>query len=295
MAREPAGPPGPLVPVEDPDDERLGDYRHLKDPAARAAIEQGGGIFTIEGRLAVENALASGVEFCSLLIEDRQSTALAGLVRALSATGAAIYVAPQRVIDATVGFPLHRGVVATARRPSPRPFVELVTEAAASTEPTRLVLAEGLNDHENLGALFRNAAAFGASAVLLDPTCADPLYRRSVRVSLGHVCSVPFARLEPWPDGFSLLRRHDIAVVALAPPGRATPQPGSASVGLAGLAARLCRHAGVALVVGAEGPGLSPGALEHADVVATIAMARGVDSLNVATAAAVALYELAVR
>ncbi|MDA8297245.1 MAG: RNA methyltransferase [Actinomycetota bacterium] len=295
MAPEPARPPGPLLAIEDPGDERLGDYRRLKDPAARAVIEQGGGIFTIEGRLAVANALAAGIEFCSLLVEDRRAGALSGLIDALSATGAPIYLASQPVIAATVGFPLHRGVVATARRPTPRRFAELVAEAAAGPAPARLVLAEGLNDHENLGALFRNAAAFGASAVLLDPTCADPLYRRSVRVSLGHVCSVPFARLEPWPDGLSLLRRHDIAVVALAPPAPAHRQPGAASPGLAELAVRRCRHAGIALAVGAEGPGLSPAVLERADLVVAIPMAPGVDSLNVATAAAIALYELAVR
>ncbi len=295
MAPERALRPGPLLAVEDPSDERLSDYRSLKDPAARAAIAQDRGIFTIEGRLAVTNALASGVDFCSLLIDDHQAGALSDLVDALRETGAPVYVAPRAVVAATVGFPLHRGVVATARRPAPRPFGELVAEAARGTHPARLVLAEGLNDHENLGALFRNAAAFGTSAVLLDPTCADPLYRRSVRVSLGHVCALPFARLAPWPEGFSLLRHHGIAVVALVPPERARDQQGGTGIALAGLASRLAGHHGIAIVVGAEGPGLSRAALEFADHVVAIPMANGVDSLNVATAAAIALYELAAR
>jgi tRNA G18 (ribose-2'-O)-methylase SpoU len=154
---------------------------------------------------------------------------------------------------------------------------------------------EGVNDHENLGAIFRNAAAFGVSAVLMDPTSADPLYRRSVRVSVGHVLSVPFARLAPWPHALAQLRDVGILVAALAPqPSPMTglhPPPCS----IASLGAHLRRRTvtAVAVLLGAEGAGLSPAALSSADVTVSIPMAPGVDSVNVATAAAIAFHELA--
>jgi len=150
---------------------------------------------------------------------------------------------------------------------------------------------EGLNDPENIGALFRNAAAFGVAGVLLDPTCADPLYRRSVRVSSGHSLHLPFARLNPWPEGLDRVRASGFVVCALAPhPKGRTP------VDLRGLRTRLDGRVpapvGVALLVGAEGAGLSGAALAAADEIVTIPMAPGVDSLNVATAAAVAFERL---
>jgi tRNA G18 (ribose-2'-O)-methylase SpoU len=175
-----------------------------------------------------------------------------------------------------VGFHLNRGVLAVADR-------------APSMDPARLaagarVLAvlEGVNDHENLGALFRNAAAFGVGGVLLGPRCADPLYRRSVRVSMGHVLRVPFADLPadpPWPASLEPLRAGGRRVIALSPRPSAIPL---ASAGLAG--------ARVALLLGAEGPGLSDAALAAADDLVRIPMADGVDSLNVAAAAAVAFH-----
>jgi tRNA G18 (ribose-2'-O)-methylase SpoU len=159
-----------------------------------------------------------------------------------------------------------------------------------------LAALEGLNDHENIGSLFRNAAAFGVAGVLLDPTCADPLYRRSVRVSVGHVLHVPFARLEPWPSGLDQVRQAGFAVAALAP----SPPEGTrvAAVDLGDLRAWLAtaatgHPAGVALLLGAEGPGLSHAALAASDVVVRIPMADSVDSLNVATAAALAFHTLA--
>jgi tRNA G18 (ribose-2'-O)-methylase SpoU len=142
---------------------------------------------------------------------------------------------------------------------------------------------EGLNDHENLGALFRNAAAFGVDAVLADPTTADPLYRRSVRVSLGHVLRVPWTRLPDWPDGLASLKAEGFVLVALTPSADAEP--------IAALAAD--PPARVALLLGAEGPGLSGAALAAADRRVRIPIAEGVDSLNVATAAAIAFHRLA--
>jgi tRNA G18 (ribose-2'-O)-methylase SpoU len=192
-----------------------------------------------------------------------------------------LFVATQAVVEATVGFRLHRGVVACASRVAP------VDAAAVVRSARRLLVIEGVNDHENLGGLFRNAAAFGVDAVLLDPTTADPLYRRSVRVSLGHVLRVPFARLEPWPAALELLHTAGVATVALTPDLSATP--------IARLAAELAarhRPTPLALIVGAEGPGLTAATRRASAQRVRIPMADGVDSLNVATAAAVALHAL---
>ncbi len=156
-----------------------------------------------------------------------------------------------------------------------------------------IAVLEGLNDHENIGALFRNAAAFGAVGLLLDPTCADPLYRRSIRVSVGHVLHLPFARLSPWPDGLDQVRAAGFIVAALSP--RPPAHGRIPVVGLAQLRSQLSgpdHPFGVALLLGAEGPGLTDPALARSDVIVPIPMADGVDSLNVATAAAVALHAL---
>lgn len=276
----------------------------------------------VEGRVAVAQLLRSPYPVRSLLVDDHQVTAAADLVSAARALGAPVYVGSRSVVAATVGFSLHRGVVAVADRiPAPDP-ARLLAQAArgASTGGGRPIVAvsEGLNDHENIGALFRNAAAFGVGAVLLDSTCADPLYRRSVRVSAGHVLHVPFARLTPWPEALAQVRAAGFVVVALAPrlpagaqrapvpldllaapgPGVDMPETARSSAALSTEvvtgpgAPRTRTQRGVAVVVGAEGPGLSPAAVDAADVVATIPMAAGVDSLNVATAAAIAFHRL---
>jgi tRNA G18 (ribose-2'-O)-methylase SpoU len=162
--------------------------------------------------------------------------------------------------------------------------------------PPVVAVLEGLNDHENIGALFRNAAAFAVGGVLLDPTCADPLYRRSVRVSVGHVLHMPFARVAPWPAGLAMLRTAGFVIAALAPPSPAAT--GAPALSLAELKVRISgpgRPAGVAVLLGAEGPGLTAAALAASDIVVSISMAKGVDSVNVATAAAVAFHSLTDR
>jgi tRNA G18 (ribose-2'-O)-methylase SpoU len=183
---------------------------------------------------------------------------------------------PAELVEIT-GFAFHRGVLATARRLPHPPLDEVASPAR------RLLVTEGVNDHENLGALFRNAAALGIDGALLDPTTADPLYRRSVRVSLGHVLRVPWTRVERWPAALDDLRARGVTTVALS--------PAAGAVDIDELAADPPDR--IAFLVGAEGPGLTPGALEAADMRVRIPIATGVDSLNVATAAAIAFHRLA--
>jgi tRNA G18 (ribose-2'-O)-methylase SpoU len=185
----------------------------------------------------------------------------------------------QPEVERLTGFAFHRGLLASAsRRPLPDPRA-LVAGAV------RVAVLEGLNDHENLGALFRNARAFGVEAVLLDPTTADPLYRRSVRVSQGHVLHVPWSRLDSWPGGLGDLRDDGFTLVALT--------PGPATVTLDDLAA--APPARVAFLLGAEGPGLTAAARAQAHASVRIPMRPEVDSLNVATAAALAFHGLQPR
>jgi tRNA G18 (ribose-2'-O)-methylase SpoU len=293
----PASALGPLIGVSDPDDPRLALYRDLNDPAGRIRLEADESVFVVEGRLAVGRLLTSAYVVRSLLVDDHQVTAAGDLVAATRARGAPVFVGSRPVVAGTVGFALHRGVVAVATRPAPLDAGQLLTgagETATAEKPPLVAVLEGLNDHENVGALFRNAAAFGVRGVLLDPTSADPLYRRSVRVSVGHVLHVPFARLVPWPRGLHQVRSAGFVVAALSP--RPTAPTRVTVVSLAELEARMSgsgHPAGVALLLGAEAPGLTEEARAAADVVVHIPMADGVDSLNVATAAAVAFHALA--
>lgn len=251
--------------VDTPDDERLADYRHLKDVTARRE-----GVVLAEGELVVRSLLRSALTVRSVFLTPTRFEALAD---ALAEVAVPVYVAPLDVLRSVTGFDIHRGAIAAADRPASAVAAALLEGAR------RVVVLEGVNDAENLGSVFRNAAAFGCDAVLLSPTCADPMSRRAVRVSMGNALHVPWARLEPWPDGLGEVRRAGMSVVALTPGADAAP--------LARVASER-----VALLLGAEGPGLSPDALAAADRRARVPMAPGVDSLNVATAAAVALYEL---
>lgn len=285
---------GPLVFVDYPGDERLREYRDLNDRELRQRVDAEGQIFVVEGRIAVQRLLSSAYKVRSLLIDDHQAVALSGVVETVRATGAPVYIGTREVVAETVGFNIHRGVVAVAYRPPPVDPGELIARVLARALQTgrRAVLAivEGVNDHENLGALFRNAAAFGVRAVLLDPSCADPLYRRSVRVSVGHVLLTPFARLEPWPAALDDLHAAGFTLLALAPDshdyGQSRPR-----VGLEELLGTSL-GTGVGLLLGAEGNGLSASAVGAADAVVSIPMTTGVDSVNVATAAAIAFYRL---
>lgn len=253
-------------------------------------------MFVVEGARAIRHLLDGGWAVESLLLSTARARARPDLVDDASAAGATVYCAAQEVFDRITGFHAHRGALALARRPPARTVGEV-------TEGKRLALVvEGVNDHENLGALFRTAAAFGVGAVILDPLTADPLYRRSVRVSVGHVLRVPFARASSWPGDLEALRSAGWRVVALTPAGERTLDElvagGEAVAGASGgaggeAAAGASVRARWAVMVGAEDLGVSAPALRASDVTVRIPMAPGVDSLNVATAAAVALSRLA--
>ncbi len=267
--------------VEDPEDPRLADYRHLNDATARRAVLEGADpCVVVEGVLALERVLAGGPPLRSVLVTPPRAASLAELLGSVP-EAVPVLVAGREVLRDVAGFDVHRGVLASASRP------EVPEPAALLRRARRVVVGEALNDHENLGALFRNAAATGVDAVLLDDRSADPWYRRAVRVSLGWAAVLPHARLGPLPAGYDVLRDHGFRVVAL------TPSAGAVAVDRAADAGLLDDR--VALVVGAEGPGLTEAAISGADERVRVPMPEGVDSLNVATALAVVASFAAAR
>ncbi len=260
-----------ITPVDDAADPRLDDYRDLTAADRRPDRPGGRGLVIAEGVVVVRRLLDSPYPVRSLMGVPRR---LAELGPDLDAVDVPAYAVDADTMAAAVGFHLNRGVLAVADRAAPVDGIALARSARV------LAVCEGVNDHENLGSLFRNAAALGVDGLLLGPRCSDPLYRRSVRVSMGHVLRVPFAELPgPWPAALDGLRAAGLTVAAL------TPAPTAVPLAAAGLAGRR-----TALLLGAEGPGLTPEALAAADVAVRIPMASGVDSLNVATAAAIAFH-----
>jgi tRNA G18 (ribose-2'-O)-methylase SpoU len=255
--------------ITDPDDPRLADYRALTDVDLRTKFEAPHGLFIGEGELVLRRALAAGYRARSILVDAKRVGQVADL-----GDCAPIFAAEPEVMERLTGFHVHRGVLASFHR-RPLPTAAEVLRAA-----NRVVILEDVNNHTNVGAVFRGAAALGMDAVLLSPSCADPLYRRSVRVSMGEVFAVPYARLEPWPAALSTL--DGFTVLALTPAPDALP--------IQQLTA--AQRARPALLLGAEGTGLSAGAMQAADARVVIPMSRGVDSLNIAAAAAVACWEL---
>ena len=255
----------PVITIDDPADMRLSDYVGLSDPQLRRRVEIERGFFVAESPLVVRALLRSGRIVRSVLLTPAQHDALEP---ALAGLAAPVYVAPPEILRQVVGFDLHRGAVASAERwlvPDP---------SAVLGSARRVAVLEKLTDHENLGGVFRNAAAFGIDAVLLDAECADPLYRRCVRVSIGHVLTVPWTRA----SGLDELRAAGFTLVAFTPAPGASPLPAFAWPERS------------AMLFGTEGPGLSADWLAAADVHVRIPMQPGVDSLNVATAAAIAFY-----
>jgi len=275
--------PVPFSPITDLDDPRIADYRHVSD--GRLLEEKG--LFVAEGRLVVERVL-----------EDPRYRVRSVLVREKGDGGNfpteivpgnyprplfPVYTASPDLLRRLTGFNFHRGSLALVERPAPVPAPEVL--AGLATDAVVVALEE-ITNADNVGGVFRNAAAFGAGAVLLSPGCCDPLYRKAIRTSMAAVLRVPFARVAPWPDGLSALRAAGFAMVAL------TPAAGARD--LAAFARDPGRPRRLALLVGTEGGGLSAAAESMADARVRIPMAPAVDSLNLATAAGVALYELTV-
>jgi tRNA G18 (ribose-2'-O)-methylase SpoU len=265
-------PPVQLIEVTDAADPRLADFRGLTDADVRADRR---GVVIAEGLNVVERMVASPYRVRAVIGVPARLDALTPVLEPLDIPA---YAMDKWLLSEVVGFHVTRGVLASADRPQPPDRAGLADLLAGAT---RLAILESLNDFENLGALFRNAAAFGVDAVLLDPRCADPLYRRSVRVSMGHVLRVPFAVLPgAWPDSLELVRQSGFTVLAM------TPRADALRLASVPVPPRW------ALLLGAEGPGLSEPAIAAADRLVRIPMAAGVDSLNVATAAAVGFAAL---
>lgn len=262
-----------VVDVADPSDARLDDFRDLNSVDRRPDLPTGKGLVIAEGVLVVQRMLASRFRPRALLGTDRR---LAELGTDLDGVDAPFYRVTAEVMADVVGFHLNRGVLASASRAGELTVPQVLDGA------TTVAVLEGVNDHENLGSVFRNAAGLGVDAVVFGSGCADPLYRRAVRVSMGHALLVPFARAEDWPDDLKILREKGFRVLAMTP-DPAAPSLAEAMTGLAGQR--------VAILVGAEGPGLREHTMRSSDVRVRIPMSRGTDSLNVATAAALAFYE----
>ncbi|WJL95495.1 RNA methyltransferase [Microbacterium sp. ET2] len=260
--------------IDDPDDDRLSDYRDLTDVALRRVREPDEGLYIAESAKVIARALAAGHRPRSILVQRKWVDDVTPLVA--QAPGVDVFVVPPAVAEALTGYAVHRGALAAMHRPALRSVADTV--AGART----VVVLEDIVDHTNVGAVFRNAAGLGADAVLVSPRCADPLYRRSVRVSMGTVFQVPWTRLADQRSSAAELASAGFHVAALALAGDAVPLDGFARD----------RPDRVALLLGSEGHGLSGRSLADADSVVTIPMAGGVDSLNVAAASAVALWAL---
>jgi tRNA G18 (ribose-2'-O)-methylase SpoU len=266
---------GPIV-LTNLDDPRLADYVSMTDVVLRTRLEPASGLYLAESEKVIRRALAAGHRPRSLLLSERWLEPMADLVDEVGRRGALVFTGPTAMINAVAGFNVHRGAIASMHRPTLRPLGEVLEGTR------RVVVLEDIVDHTNVGAIMRSAAALGADALLVTPRCADPLYRRAVRVSMGTVFQVPWTRIDPWPEGIDALHERGFTVAALT--------LGENPVSLDRLAADPPEK--LALVLGTEGDGLAPSTLERADLAVTIPMAGGVNSLNVAAAAAVALWAL---
>ncbi|MCY7325507.1 MAG: RNA methyltransferase [Microbacteriaceae bacterium] len=255
------------------DEPGLSDYSGLTDVALRRVSEPAGGLYIAESSKVMARAIAASHQPRSVLLQEQWLDALRPL---LDPFDIPVFVGDAALLESLTGYNLHRGALAAMHRPALPPAAQLLEHAR------RVVVLEDIVDHTNVGAIFRSVAGLGADAVLVTPRCADPLYRRSVRVSMGTVLQVPWTRLPDWPEGAQILAAagFHVAALALAPD----------AVGLDQFAANAPEK--VAILLGSEGDGLSRTALSHADSIVTIPMGHGVDSLNVAAASAVALWAL---
>jgi tRNA G18 (ribose-2'-O)-methylase SpoU len=261
--------------LADPHDPLLDDYRALTDTALRRVREPAGGLYIAESAKVIERALQAGHRPRSVLTQQKWTDAVAALVHGRDVP---VYVVADDVAERLTGFAVHRGVMAAMHRPDPVSVPDLLS--SISHRRSRIAVLEGLTDHTNVGAVFRSAAALGVDAVLVTPTCADPLYRRAVRVSMGSVFQVPWTRIENWPQGIDDLRRGGYVIAGMT--------LGAGAVELDELVAESPER--LALVFGTEGDGILGETERMLDRRVTIPMSGGVDSLNVAAASAVAFY-----
>jgi tRNA G18 (ribose-2'-O)-methylase SpoU len=286
-----------IVVVDDPSDPRLADYARLTDVRLRTALEPAHGLFVAEGDKVIRRAVAAGYEVRSMLVTQDK---LAGLADVADACPGPVYLVSDEAAEQVTGYRVHRGALASMARRA-LPTVTGLLSGAAGPAPAgtahrgrdgqpgwlrRIVILEDLVDHGNVGGIFRCAAALGVDAVILSPRCADPLYRRAVKVSMGAVFAIPYARMSDWRGGLAEIRAAGFALLALTPDQSAVPLDELAAAGR------------VALLLGTEGDGLSSRWLAEADTAVCVpmsvdAMALGVDSLNVVAAAAIACHELA--
>jgi tRNA G18 (ribose-2'-O)-methylase SpoU len=293
---------GAIITVDDPGDPRLAEYLGLTDVRLRTSLEAEHGLFVAEGEKVIRRAVAAGYPLRSLLATPDRISTVADLAGTFVGP---VYLVPDEVAEGITGFRVHRGALASMAR-TPLPSVSDVLSGRAGrrplsgpdgergrgpgaepgTGPRRMVVLEDLVDHGNVGGIFRCAAALGVDAVLLSPRCADPLYRRAVKVSMGAVFAIPYARMTEWRDGLAEVRAAGFKLLALTP-DQSAPAFGDIRAGER-----------AALLLGTEGDGLSSRWLHEADTAVCIPMspdaaALGVDSLNVVAAAAIACHELA--
>ena len=273
-------------------DPRLADYRSLTDVSLRRRVEPEQGIFIAEGELVIRRALRAGYPMRSALMTQRWLSAMVdggALAELVAGVDVPLYVGSEEVLESVTGFHVHRGALAAMGRLAPISVSQLLQQLPTRA---RVVVLEDVNSHTNLGAIFRCAAGLGMDAVLLSPSCTDPLYRRSVRVSMGEVFAIPYARFEThagpdgWPAGLAELTAAGFRTLAL------TPDPNADSIDEIDDMRDAER---LALILGAEGPGLSDSVMASATRSVRIPMHNGVDSLNVAAAAAVACYVIGRR
>jgi tRNA G18 (ribose-2'-O)-methylase SpoU len=259
-----------MIEVDDPADPRLSDYRDLRDVELRKHLEADEGLFIAEGEKVVRRAVEAGFAPRSFLMARRW---LDGLADVLAPADVPCYVVDEQLAEQVTGFHVHRGALGSLHRRTLPSVADVLADART------VVVLEDVVDHTNVGAIFRSAAALGVDAVLLSPRCADPLYRRSVKVAMGAVFSVPYARIEGWYDAVQALSAAGFTTVAMSLADDSVP-----------VEEALAGRDKVALLMGTEGHGLSQRWAESADVRAVIPMAGGIDSLNVAAATAVACY-----
>jgi tRNA G18 (ribose-2'-O)-methylase SpoU len=278
-----------LITVEDPDDPRLSDYTGLTDVELRRKREPAEGLFIAEGEKVIRRAKEAGYEMRSMLLSAKWIDVMRDVIDELPAP---VYAVSPELAEQVTGYHVHRGALASMQR-KPLPAADELLANIGAMSPSglqkgagqRVAIIEDIVDHANLGAAFRNAAALGVDAVFLTPRCADPLYRRSVKVSMGAVFHVPWTRLTSWPKDVEIFREHGFVTAALCLDEK--------SITIDELAAR--RYEKLVLMLGTEGDGLSVDALRAADEWVRIPMAAGVDSLNVAAASAVAFYATRLR